>query len=149
MGQKRNRLKAVHALSCIVIAGWAVAAAVATEATAAPTTATNTISTKNPALETSSLENEDHRRLAVIVPAHRGDLSRAVSSLGRWPTECSPVTQKNVDVVLYYAEGVEDTAASDAVETIAATAGRCFANTRIVYANLDGEVRVRTDNTIN
>lgn len=82
------------------------------------------------------------QRLAVVVPCYRGDLYRTVASLERWPTECSPVTLKNTDLVLYYAEGEKDNqAVTSAVSTISAKAGQCFAKTRIVYANIDIEVR--------
>lgn len=82
------------------------------------------------------------QHLAVIVPVYRGDLSRAVSSLGRWPSTCSPLTESNADLVLYYAEGEEDApTVTAAVEIISETAGSCFANTRLVYAHLSEEVR--------
>jgi len=81
------------------------------------------------------------KHLAVIVPAYRGDLQRAVASLERWPTVCSSLTQANVDLVLYYAEGDEDAQEVDeAVEKISESAGRCFARTRTVYANLEEQV---------
>lgn len=82
------------------------------------------------------------QHLAVVVPVYRGDLSRAVSSLDRWPSACSPLTERNADLVLYYAEGEEDApTVNAAVETITETAGSCFANTRLVYAHLSEEVR--------
>ena len=82
------------------------------------------------------------QRLAVVVPAYRGDLERAVSSLGRWPSSCSPVTEQNVDLVLYYAEGEEDSAAVKAAfDVIEASAGRCFSKTKTVFAHLAEEVR--------
>lgn len=91
---------------------------------------------------TTTTDLEAPQRLAVVVPAYVGDLDRAVSSLGRWPSTCSPITQQNVDLVLYYAEGEEDAAAVDAAAAvIAETAGRCFSNTRTVYAHLSEEVR--------
>lgn len=83
------------------------------------------------------------QHLGLVHPVYRGDLARAVSSLRRWPTNCSPVTQQNVDLVLYYAEGEEDSLmVAAALETIGETAGRCFSKTRTVYAHLDEEVRV-------
>lgn len=83
------------------------------------------------------------QHLAVVVPVYRGDLSRAVSSLDRWPSTCSPLTERNADLVLYYAEGEEDApTVTAAVETIKETAGRCFAQTRLVYAHLSVEVSV-------
>ena len=81
------------------------------------------------------------QRLAVVVPAHRGDLPRAVSALDRWPKSCAPATQANVDLVLYYAEGEDDTEPLAALEAIASTAGRCFGDTKLVYANLIPEVK--------
>lgn len=90
----------------------------------------------------------DHgRRLAVVVPTYRGDLERAVASLGRWPSrDCSPLTQQSVDLVLYYGEGEEDREAVDAAaETVSETAGRCFAATRTVYAHVAEEVSVRRE----
>lgn len=81
-------------------------------------------------------------RLAIVVPAYRGDLDRAVASLERWPIVCSSITERNVDLVLYYAEGDEDNSSVAAAgEAITSSAGRCFANTRIVYAYLAPEVR--------
>lgn len=111
---KRRRPTAVSALSCLVLAGSALTACSATR-------------------------EPDH--LAVVVPAHAGDLPRAVSALDQWPKECSPITQENVDLVLYYAEGEEDEAPAAALEVIASTTGRCFANTKLVYAHLNEEVR--------
>eukprot|EP00752_Nemacystus_decipiens_P007288 g6521.t1 len=85
-------------------------------------------------------QKESQQRLAVVVPAYVGDLDRAVSSLGRWPSSCSPITQQNVDLVLYYAEGEEDAAAVDAAAAaVAQTAGRCFSKTLTVYAHLSEE----------
>lgn len=90
----------------------------------------------------ATAQQEAQQRLAVVVPAYVGDLDRAVSSLGRWPATCSSITQKNVDLVLYYAEGEEDAAAVDAAAAIVAeTAGRCFSKTQTVYAHLSEEVR--------
>ena len=84
-------------------------------------------------------------QLAVVVPTHRGELPRLVSSLQRWPSSCSPVTKRSVDLVLYYAEGDEDSeAVKEVVEVITATAGLCFATTRVVYAYLGDEVRPYT-----
>lgn len=83
------------------------------------------------------------QHLAVVVPAYQGDLDRTVASLERWPSNCSPLTVENVDLVLYYAEGEEDkSAVEEAAGVIAATAGRCFANLRVVYAHLREEVRL-------
>lgn len=90
----------------------------------------------------AATQQETQQRLAVVVPAYVGDLDRAVSSLGRWPSTCSLITQQNVDLVLYYAEGEEDAAAVDAAAAVVAeTAGRCFSKTLTVYAHLSEEVR--------
>lgn len=91
-------------------------------------------------------QQQEEERLGVIVPAYRGDLERAVSSLSRWPRKCSPVTLENVDLVLYYGEGQDDedediTLVTSATDTISKTAGSCFARTRAVYAHLSEEVR--------
>lgn len=92
----------------------------------------------------SSSQESPSQRLAVVVPAFRGDLSRAVASLERWPTTCSQVTLQSVDLVLYYAEGEEDSAAvTAAADTISKTAGHCFSKTRTVYAHLGEEVSMR------
>ena len=116
MGLKRHRPTAMNLLSSLaLLAGTAAAAA----------------------------DESASQRLAVIVPAHAGDLSRAVSALDRWPQACSPVTQQNVDLVLYYAEGEDDSGPSEALEGIAAGAGRCFESTKLVYANLNEEVSLR------
>lgn len=80
------------------------------------------------------------RRLAVVVPAHAGDLYRALASLSKWPSACSPVTQANVDLVLYKAE-TEDELSYGALRLLQVTAGRCFAKTKIVYGALTKEVR--------
>ncbi len=86
--------------------------------------------------------DEPQHRLAVVVPTYRGDLDRAVASLERWPTACSPLTLQNVDLVLYYAEGEEDRiAVQAAADAVAESAGRCFADLRTVYAHLEEEVR--------
>ncbi|CAB1103554.1 unnamed protein product [Ectocarpus sp. CCAP 1310/34] len=111
--------------------GYLLAATVTASALLSPATATST---------TGLREQTEQQRLAVVVPAYKGDLDRAVASLGRWPTDCSSVTQRNVDLVLYYAEGEEDAAPVDAATTaLAESAGRCFAKTLTVYAHLSEE----------
>lgn len=113
--------------------GYLLAATLTGSALLSPATATPT---------TDLRAQTDQQRLAVVVPAYEGDLDRAVASLGRWPTDCSSVTQENVDLVLYYAEGEEDAASVDAATTaLAESAGRCFAKTLTVYAHLSEEVR--------
>lgn len=79
------------------------------------------------------------RRLAVVVPAHAGDLGKALSSLATWPTTCHSSTLVNADLILYYAGGEEDDVAA-VLPALAQTGGRCFANTRLVLANLTPEV---------
>lgn len=113
--------------------GYLLAATLTASALLSPATATPTTDLRAPT---------EQQRLAVVVPAYKGDLDRAVASLGRWPTDCSSVTQQNVDLVLYYAEGEEDAASVDAATTaLAESAGRCFSKTLTVYAHLNEEVR--------
>lgn len=78
----------------------------------------------------------------MIVPTHRGDLSLALGSLSKWPTTCSDVTLAAVDLVLYKAES-EDESTASILSTLQKTAGRCFASTKIIFGNLDDEVRRR------
>lgn len=78
-------------------------------------------------------------RLAVVVPCHDGDLERALASVARWPKACSPVTLSNVDLILYKAEGDEESAET-ILPALQQTAGQCFANTKIVYGHLADEV---------
>lgn len=79
------------------------------------------------------------RRLAVVVPAHAGDLDKALGSLRTWPTLCHSSTLQSVDLVLYYAGGEEDDVPS-VLPALASTGGRCFARTKLVLANLNEEV---------
>ena len=87
-----------------------------------------------------SRAEESGKRLAVIVPSHKGDLGKALSSLARWPTTCHPSTLRKTDLVLYYAGGEGD-GVSAVLPALAETGGRCFAETRLVLANLKDEVR--------
>lgn len=120
---------------CLALAGLALAASALRDVIATPTGDSNIPNR-------TGLPADDTQHLAVVVPAYRGDLDRAVASLERWPTNCSPLTTQNVDLVLYYAEGEEDrSAVEEAAGAIAATGGRCFADLRIVYAHLEKEVR--------
>lgn len=95
-----------------------------------------------PVRDNAAREEEEQRgeRLAVIVPAHRGDLAKALSSLAKWPSTCHPSTLWNADLVLYYAGGEEDDV-SAVLPSLSKTGGRCFAETRLVLANLKDEVR--------
>lgn len=77
-------------------------------------------------------------RLAVVVPCYDGDLRRALSSMERWPRNCSPVTLYS-DLLLYKAEGDEESA-KKILPILQQTAGQCFANTTIVYGHLAEEV---------
>lgn len=81
-------------------------------------------------------------RLAVVVPTHAGDLPETLKSLEKWPsTECSLETLHYVDLVIYKAEGPDDATEKEALPLFRETAGRCFANTKIVYGDLSKEVR--------
>lgn len=60
---------------------------------------------KKHALSTS----QQDRKLAVIVPTHAGDLAETIESLKKWPTACSPDTLHHVDLVIYKAEGFDET----------------------------------------
>lgn len=80
------------------------------------------------------------KRLAVVVPAHTGDLGKALTSLASWPTKCHESTVLHTDLVLYYAGGAEDDVEA-VLPSLALTGGKCFANTRLVLANLTEEVR--------
>lgn len=87
----------------------------------------------------------DPRRLAVVVPAHGGDLRRALASLAKWPKACSPVTLRHVELVLYYAGAEDDPGWSDDVlPELEQTGGSCFARTSVVFGNLTDEVREQT-----
>lgn len=80
--------------------------------------------------------------MAVVVPVWEGDLDRALDSVSRWPSTCSEVTQNNVDLILYKAEGDEESSGT-ILPVLERTAGRCFSKTKIVYAHLAEEVRGR------
>lgn len=86
-----------------------------------------------------NLRSSLSRKLAVVVPAHHGDLGKALASLSRWPTACSPSTLANLDLVLYYAQQ-PDEKSSRILPYLSRTGGRCFASTRVVYGNLTDEV---------
>lgn len=92
-------------------------------------------------LSPTAVSPSSQHRLAVVVPTHSGDLDRALASLSRWPTVCSPVTLESVELVLYYAKGPADEHWSDNVlPELAQTAGTCFARTSAVFGNLSEEV---------
>ena len=79
-------------------------------------------------------------RLAVVVPTWRRDVDRALEAVARWPTACSAVTLSKVELVLYKAEGEEESSPA-LLPTLERTAGRCFAKTKVVYAHLREQVR--------
>lgn len=82
---------------------------------------------------------ESARQLAVVVPAHAGDLDKALASLAKWPKMCHESTLNNADLVLYYAGGPEGNV--DAlIAGLAETGGRCFASTKLVLGNLTKKV---------
>eukprot|EP00903_Cladosiphon_okamuranus_P005533 g5510.t1 len=82
----------------------------------------------------------DEQRLAVVVPAHGGDLRRALASLARWPEACSPVTLRHVELVLYYAGAEDDSGwSNDVLPELERTGGKCFARTSAVFGNLTHE----------
>lgn len=84
----------------------------------------------------------DKRRLAVVVPAHAGDLAKALASLARWPKVCSDTTLQHVELVLYYAGSSDDDGWSESVlPELEQTGGRCFAGTMAIFGNLTDEVR--------
>ena len=87
-------------------------------------------------------EEVDERKLAVIVPAHGGDLRKALKSLSGWPKACSQTTLRHVDLVLYYA-GAEDDEGWDytVMPELEKTGGRCFSQTSVIFGNLTVEVR--------
>lgn len=81
------------------------------------------------------------RKLAVVVPAHGGDLTRALASLSRWPTACYGSTLANTELVLYFAGTADDPTWTDNVlPELERTGGRCFAATRVLFGNLTAEV---------
>lgn len=89
--------------------------------------------------ELPPMTGESTKRLGVVVPAFAGDLSKALNSLAYWPTTCYQSTQRRMDLILYYAGGVEDKVA-ELLPGLAETGGRCFARTRLLLGNLTDEV---------
>ena len=83
-------------------------------------------------------------RLAVVVPTHAGDLPETLKSLENWPNKCSLETMHYVDLVIYKAEGPDDATEKEALPRFRETAGKCFANTKIVYGDLSKEVSLST-----
>ncbi|CAN0469445.1 unnamed protein product, partial [Laminaria digitata] len=89
-----------------------------------------------PSLDGAHVANGE--RLAVVVPVWSGDVDRALDSVSRWPTACSAVTLSNVDLIMYKAEGDEESSEA-LLPVLERTAGRCFSETKIVYAHLREE----------
>lgn len=85
------------------------------------------------------------RQLGVVVPAHAGDLEKALVALSLWPESCSTVTRQRVELILYYAGSGEDDGvwSDEIVPVVEQTGGSCFARTRAVFANLDEKVCLR------
>lgn len=85
---------------------------------------------------------ETTKLLAVVVPTHAGDIEEAVVALSKWPDVCSAITLHRMQLVVYYAGNEGDGVWSDdVIPAVARTGGRCFERTRVVFANLDKEVR--------
>lgn len=73
------------------------------------------------------------QRLGVILPTSADDLGRVIESLVRWPADCPrTVISQFVDLVLYFGSSEDAASVVPALES----AGRCFASTKIVFANL-------------
>eukprot|EP00903_Cladosiphon_okamuranus_P017930 g16498.t1 len=82
-------------------------------------------------------------RLAVVVPTYSGDLKEAVAALSSWPTVCSAITLRSMQLVLYYSGTMEDGVWSEGIiRDLEQTGGRCFEQTRVVFADLDPEDNV-------
>lgn len=78
------------------------------------------------------------KKLAVVVPIHAGDSTRAINSLSVWPTACAHSTLRNVDLVIYYAGDLDDEESD--IFRIPDEASRCFRATKMVSARLTEEV---------
>lgn len=83
-----------------------------------------------------------HRRLAVVVPTHAGDLEDTIKALEDWPTDCASDTLEHVDLVIYKAEPKDEASEDETLERFRGSAGQCFARTRMVYGELTKKVRV-------
>lgn len=131
------RSRTTPAFGCLLVAGLiASASAVATAAT---------IATSKADLDSirSSAQSPIDRR-AVIVAADRLDLTRAISAVGQWSTSCQSAGLHDVDLVVILAEWHGSASVSKVAEDkIAGTAGRCFAETRVVYGHLVEKVIFR------
>ncbi|CAN0034630.1 unnamed protein product, partial [Scytosiphon promiscuus] len=79
------------------------------------------------------------RRLAVVVPVHKGDSSRAMDAISNWPSTCHRETVENVDLVIYEAE---DRHAQRGPILVPPEVSVCFRATRIIQGNLLPEENV-------
>ncbi|CAM9766040.1 unnamed protein product [Scytosiphon promiscuus] len=79
------------------------------------------------------------RRLAVVVPVHEGDSSRAMEAISKWPSTCHRQTVENVDLIIYEAEGRH---AERGPLLVPPEASACFRATRIIQGNLLPEENV-------
>lgn len=86
-------------------------------------------------------QNEIGGRLAVVVPVYEGDLDKSLKSMALWPKVCHEETLSKVDLVLYKAEREDEGTRESLPRALEETAGECFAETKVVYANLKDEVR--------
>ncbi|CAM9634328.1 unnamed protein product, partial [Scytosiphon promiscuus] len=84
----------------------------------------------------------EHRLLGVVVPTHAGDTVETIQSLEKWPSKCTEDTLAHVDLVIYKAEEYDRRIENELLPRFRATAGRCFADTRIVFGGLSKEENV-------
>lgn len=90
--------------------------------------------------QTAALGAVELPRLAVLVPVYKHDVDKALASLALWPTVCWPESLSSMDLVLYKAEGEDEETSLSLAKSLEATGGKCFANTKVVYANMDEKV---------
>lgn len=82
--------------------------------------------------------NDDAQKLAVVVPIIGGEAARAMVALSKWPDTCHGSTARNMDLVIYQAEALDD--GSDLLSRIPRRASRCFRATKVISGNLLDEV---------
>ncbi|CAM9592837.1 unnamed protein product, partial [Choristocarpus tenellus] len=75
-------------------------------------------------------------QMAVVVPAHEGDIDLVLRSIRQWPSRCSNLRLMNMDLVLYYA-GTEDTASRRVLDELKHSSLPCFKWTKLIYARLE------------
>lgn len=85
----------------------------------------------------------------MVVPVYDGDLEKSLESMALWPKVCHQETLSKVELVLYKAEREEEGTRESLQKALEETAGECFAETKIVYANLKDEVRTCRRDTCN